>query len=59
MMQNGNSVANSASQLSIALGTLAPANFERAKAAANMIHPAEVRLGAYLAIAQQAIQGTK
>jgi hypothetical protein len=59
MMQNGNSVANSASQLIIALGTLAPANFERAKAAANMVHPAEVRLGAYLAIAQQAIQGTK
>ena len=56
-MQNGNSLANTAEQLVLTLGTLSVANFERAKAAADRIHPLDVRLKAYLAIAQQAIQG--
>src|SRR2546426_4280875 len=57
IMQNGNSVANIANQLVLALGTLSLANFERAKAAADRVHPPEVRIAAYLAIAQHAIQG--
>ncbi len=55
IMQNGNSVANAASQLTQALGILSTANFDRAKAAADRVQRLEVRVGAYLAIAQQAI----
>ena len=54
-MQNGNSVANSANQLILTLGTLALANFDRARSGADRIQRQEVRLGAYLAIAQRAI----
>ena len=54
-MQNGNSVANAASQLTQALGTLSSGNFDRAKAAADRVQRPEVRLTAYLVIAQQAI----
>ena len=55
IMQNGNSVANSANQLILTLGTLALANFDRARAGADRIQRQEVRLGVYLAIAQRAI----
>ena len=54
-MQNGNSVSNVANQLVQALGTLTPANFDRAKAGADRLERQEVRIGAYLAIAQQAM----
>lgn len=56
-LQNGNSVANVAMQISNALGTLAITNFERAKLAADRLRLPEVRLRAYLDIAQQTIQG--
>jgi hypothetical protein len=59
VMQNGNSVANVATQLTAALGTLALVNFDRAKAGAERIGRPEVRLTAYLAIAQQAIRSTE
>lgn len=59
LMENGSGVVNTANRLDQALGALATANFERAKAAADMIHPAEVRLSAYLAIATEVIQGSK
>jgi hypothetical protein len=55
IMQNGNSVANAANQLTQALGTLSTGNFDRAKAAADRVQRPEVRLTAYLVIAQQAI----
>lgn len=54
-MQNGNSVSNVANQVVQALGTLTPANFDRAKAGADRLERQEVRIGAYLAIAQQAM----
>jgi hypothetical protein len=58
MMQNGNGLANTATALMAALGTLAMANFDRAKAAADRLERPEVRIGAYLSIAQQAINPT-
>jgi hypothetical protein len=58
MMQNGNGLANTATALMAALGTLGMANFDRAKAAADRLERPEVRIGAYLAIAQQAINPT-
>jgi hypothetical protein len=54
-MQNGNSVANFGNQLIVTLGSLATANFDRAKAGAARLERPEVRIVAYLAIAQQAI----
>jgi hypothetical protein len=57
VMQDGNSVVNTANQLVFALASLAPGDFDRAKAGADRVHPPEVRIAAYLAIAQQAING--
>jgi hypothetical protein len=54
-MQNGNGVANTATQLMSTLASLATANFDRAKAMADRVERPEVRIGAYLAIAQQTI----
>jgi len=59
IMQNGNSVANAATQLIAALASLAVANFDRAKAVADRVERPEVRIGAYLAIAQQTINPTE
>lgn len=55
-LQNGNNVANVVTQISSALGTLATTNFERAKTMADRLRLPEVRLRAYLDIAQQSIQ---
>jgi hypothetical protein len=55
MMQNGNSLAAIAGQLISALGGMAVADFERAKGIADKVQRPEVRLTAYLAIAQQTI----
>ncbi len=55
-MQNGNSVSNVVTQISSALGTLAITNFERSKSMADRLRLPEVRLRAYLDIAQQTIQ---
>jgi hypothetical protein len=59
IMQNGNSVANTANLIVMTLGSLTFANFDRAKAGADKIHAPGVRFSAYLAIAQQAIQGNQ
>jgi hypothetical protein len=56
-LQNGGGVANVALQVSSALGTLAITNFEHAKATSDRLRQPEVRLCAYLEIAQQTIQG--
>jgi hypothetical protein len=48
-----------ASQLSRTLATLALINFDQAKAASDKIRLAEVRLKAYLDIADQSIQAAK
>jgi len=59
IITNGNVVAETGNQLSTALASLAVTNFERARAAADRIHQADVRIQAYLAIAQQTIEGVK
>ena len=58
-LQNGNTVANLVVQMSSALGSLAITNFERTKITTDRLRLPEVRLRAYLDIAQQTIQGTK
>jgi hypothetical protein len=55
MMQNGNSLGNIAGQLIHTIGTLGAVDFDRAKAVADRIQRPEVRLTAYLAIAQHTI----
>jgi len=55
-LQNGNSVAQVATRMSNAIGTLALVNFERARATSDKLRLPEVRLRAYLEIAQQTIQ---
>jgi len=56
---NGGSVASIAAQLSRTLATLALINFDQAKAASDRIRLPEVRLKAYLDIADQAIQAAR
>ncbi len=56
-LQNGGSIAQAANRMSNTLGTLAVTNFERAKAEADRLRFPEVRLKAYLDIAQQSISG--
>jgi hypothetical protein len=58
-MQNGNVIANVATQLTATLGTLALTNFDRAKATADRMTLPEVRLRAYLDIALIAIQNAR
>ena len=55
-MQNSNSVAQVVMRMSNAIGLLALVNFERAKAASDQFALPEVRLRAYMEIAQQTIQ---
>ena len=55
-LQNGGGVAQAAMRISSALGTLALVNFERAKAASDRLRLPELRLRAYLEIAQQTTQ---
>jgi len=55
-LQNSSSVAQVVTRMSNALGWLAVTNFERSKAAADRLQLPEVRLRAYLDIAQQAIK---
>jgi len=54
-LQNGN-VGQLATRVANALGTLALVNFERSKASSDRLRLPEVRLRAYLEIAQQTIQ---
>lgn len=56
-LQNGSSVAQAAMRMANVMGTLALVNFERARAASDRLRLPEVRLKAYLEIAQQTIQG--
>ena len=58
IVDNGNPVGNAANELANTLGSLALTDFERAKAAADQIRPADIRVRAYMAIAEQAIQSS-
>jgi hypothetical protein len=58
-MVNGNNLASLTQNISTTLGTLALANFERAKITSDRMRLPEVRLRAYMDIAQQAIQASK
>ena len=55
-LQNGNTVATIASQMSMVLGDLALTNFDRTKAMSEKIRLPEVRLKVYLEIAEHTIQ---
>ena len=55
-LQNGNSVSQVVNRMSTAIGSLALVNFERARAASDRLRLPEVRLRAYMEIAQQTIQ---
>lgn len=57
-LQNGSAVAQAVTRMSQVLGTLSVINFDRAKAGADRLRLPEVRLKAYLDIAQQSIVGT-
>ena len=52
-LNNGNAVGATATQLTTTLGSLAQTNFDRAKTTADRLRLPEVRLRAYLDIAQQ------
>jgi len=54
-LENGNSVTQAAARVANALGTLALINFERARGASDRFRLPEVRLKAYLEIAQQTV----
>ena len=56
IVDNGNPVGGVANDLANTLGDLAVRNFDRAKSLADGIHPTDIRLRVYLAIAEQAIQ---
>ena len=56
---NGNSLANMANQMSTSLAGLALMNFDRAKSEADRVSALDIRLLAYLIIAQQAIRDTR
>jgi hypothetical protein len=56
-LQNGSGIAQAINKMANTLGTLAVTNFERAKADADRLRLPEVRLKAYLDIAQQSISG--
>lgn len=56
-MLQGNNLATLSTNVSLSLATLALTNFERAKATSDRLRLPEVRLRAYMEIAQQAIKG--
>jgi hypothetical protein len=53
LMENGNSVGVAASQLIVMIGALATLDFDHAKGLADKLQRPEVRLAAYLGIAEQ------
>lgn len=58
LSQDGNSMAETASQMTSVLGILAFVDFERAKAATDRIRLPEIRLKGYLDIATYVLQGS-
>jgi hypothetical protein len=58
-LNNGNAVGSAAMQVSQAIGAMAVRDFEHSKLTADRIKLPEVRLRAYLEIAQQALQASR
>lgn len=56
-LQNGNTVAQIMMRMSNTIGSLALVNFDRARAMSDRLALPEVRLRAYMEIAQQTVQG--
>jgi hypothetical protein len=56
---NGNPISETANRLAAALAAFAMSNFDRAKSTADRIHPLDIRLLVYLAIAQRTVQDTR
>jgi hypothetical protein len=56
IVNNGNALAETGNKLSEALSALALMNFERAKSVADRIRPTPIRVQAYLAMAENALQ---
>jgi len=56
-LQNGNNLAQVVTRISNTIGSLALVNFERAQATSDRLLLPEVRLRAYMEIAQQTVQG--
>jgi hypothetical protein len=56
---NGNALANLANQMSTSLAGLALMNFDRARTSADRVSALDIRLLAYLTIAQQAMRDTR
>jgi len=59
IMNNGNALANLVNQMSTSLASFGLLNFDRAKSLADRVGPTEMRLIAYLTIAQQAVNDTR
>ena len=58
-LHEDNPVAQTATEISSVLGSIAITNFDRAKATADKVRAPQVRLQAYLEIVQQTIQGPR
>lgn len=58
-MGNGNSVANAGLKIAETMATLAVLNFDRAKLTSDRIKRPEIRLRAYLEIAQKSLQASE
>jgi hypothetical protein len=58
-LNNGNPISNAALQITTAIATLSLTNFDRAKLTSDRLTLPEIRLLAYMSIAQQALQASR
>jgi hypothetical protein len=58
-LNNGNPISNAALQITTTIATLSLTNFDRAKLTSDRLTLPEIRLLAYMSIAQQALQASR